>query len=283
MTRTILIYGNCQGEMLEQIGRFLPGLREKVAFKVIPLHIVTRRDWETRYDDAYFADVSVLWNQVESGAPNEHRLALQSHVKPDWQVVNFPPLSLLCLWPFAGNDPRLPSTTGYTYPWPDSIAASLAGEDLPDDALFARYMQITAERMPDLERRLRMDVARWRTTDALADFPIADWVLENFRTRQIFYTSGHLTALPLARLMHELLDRTAILSDAERSRAKVETDFLLRCHRGQDLEVTALHPLVAERMGIEYYEPDARHRWHGHEWNFRDYILKYIRWEPFLD
>lgn len=44
-----------------------------------------------------------------------------------------------------------------------------------------------------------------------------------------------------------------------------------------------MHPLVAERFGLTYYDPDACNRWHGHEWTFREYILKYVRWAPFLD
>ena len=40
--------------------------------------------------------------------------------------------------------------------------------------------------------------------------------------------------------------------------------------------------LVAERLGLTWYDPDQRYRWHGHEWTFRDYLLKYIRWEPYL-
>jgi hypothetical protein len=80
-----------------------------------------------------------------------------------------------------------------------------------------------------------------------------------------------------------LLERTAILSEDEIFRAQRETDFLLRHHVGQDPEVVPLHPLVAERLDIKYYDPAALYRWRGHEWTFREYILKYIRWEPFLD
>ena len=283
MKPSVLLYGNCQAEHVAHIAQYVPTLRDKLTFKVIPLHIVTKQDWESRYDASYFADVKVLWNQVESGPKSEHREMLESRMGDGWQVVNFPPFSMLALWPFAGNEPRLATSTDYRYPWTDSIAASLANQDLPDDELFDRYMQITSQKMPDLERRLRMDVGRWRATDELADIKLADWVLENFRDRQIFYTSGHVTAEPLGRLLKQLIERTGLLTDTEIQRARIETDFLLRHYCAQDLEVTPLHPLVAERLGISYYDPDARYRWHGHEWTFREYILKYIRWEPFLE
>ena len=280
---SILIYGNCQAEAIAHIARFIPSLRDKVRFKIIPLHIVTARDWETRSTAEWFDDVRVLWNQIESGEPTAHRQVLESRIAGDCQIVRFPPYSMLCLWPFSGSDPRIAVDVGYRYPWADSIAASLADEDLPDDALFDKYMEISSARMPDLERRLRMDVARWRVTDGLADIQVADWVLENFRRRELFYTAGHLTALPLGRMLKQLLERTGLLSAAEIFRATVELDFLLSHNKGQDLEIAPLHPLVAERLGIAYYDPDARYRWHGHEWTYREYILKYIRWEPFLE
>lgn len=280
---SILIYGNCQAEAIAHVARFLPSLRDKVRFKIIPFHIVTKQEWQTRYAPEWFADVRALWNQVESGEPTEHRLALQSRLAPDCQVVRFPPYSMLCLWPFAGNDPRVAGAVDYRYPWSDSIAASLADEGLSDDALFDKYIQISSARMPDLERRLRMDVGRWRVTDGLADIQVADWVLNNFRTKELFYTADHLTAWPLGRMLKLLLEQTGLLSGREIFQAQLDADFLLRHYQGQDLEIAPLHPLVAERLGIAYHDPEARYRWHGHEWTYREYILKYIRWEPFLE
>jgi hypothetical protein len=281
---SILLYGNCQSEHLAYLGRFLPSLRDVVNFKVIPLHIVTADDWLGRFGDSFMSDVAVLWDQVETGEPNEHRRAMYERIRPNWQVVKYPPYSMLALWPFAGNEPRLAEIHPYRYPWTDSVAASVARENPSDDSTaFDRYMQITTERMPDLQRRLRMDVGRWRAADEISDIQSTDWVVENFRTRQVFYTAGHLTALPLVRIMKLLLERTGILTAAQIRQANLEIDLLSRYHRGQDLEVVPVHPVVAERFGLSYYDPEARHRWHGHEWTFREYILKYIHWAPFLD
>lgn len=283
MKPSILVYGNCQAEHIMHIGHYLPSLQDTVSFKVIPLHIVTSQDWETRYDDTYFSDVKVLWNQVESGVASAHRLELEKRLPADCQVVKFPPFNMLALWPFTGNDPRLANERECRYPWTDSIAASLAKRTDSDDTLFDAYMQISTEKMPDLNRRLRMDVTRWGAIDALADIKIADWVLENFRRTQLFYTAGHLTAPPLGRLTNELLQRTEMLKPEAIFQAQREVEFLLRDHQGQDLEVVPLHPVVAERLEISYYDQDMKYRWHGHEWSFREYILNYIHWEPYLE
>ena len=59
--------------------------------------------------------------------------------------------------------------------------------------------------MPDLDRRLRLDVARWRAADAIADVQAAVWVERVFRNVNLFYTSGHIAALATEFMMKQLL------------------------------------------------------------------------------
>lgn len=282
VSRSILIYANCQGEELLRTGTFMPSLIGRIGFKWIPLHLITPEDWDAHYDADFMADVAVLWEQVEAGPPSEHRQELHRRLPSGCQVLRFPPYNSLCLWPFAGSDPRL-AVDPARYPWSDSVAAALAMEDLSDDALFDRYMQITTQRMPDLERRLRMDVARWQAADALSDIKSATWVERHFRGMKLFHTAGHLTAAPIAYMLWQLLERTTIVPRGELSRVHDEINTLLRLHDGQDFESVPIHPLVAERLRLRFYDPNARYRWHAHEWTFREYILRYARWAPYLD
>ncbi|HTW69494.1 MAG TPA: WcbI family polysaccharide biosynthesis putative acetyltransferase [Acetobacteraceae bacterium] len=281
MTPCILIYANCQGEELMVTGRFMPILAGRVTFKWIPLHLVASGDWSMRYGPEFMADVTVLWEQVETGPPSAHRQALHRQLPAACQIVRFPPLNALCLWPFAGNDPRLAADPA-RYPWPDSVAASLAAGDQPDEVLFQRYMTITTERMPDLERRLRMDVARWRAVDEESDVRIAGWAERQFREVKLFHAAGHLTAAPIAFLLWQLLERTTILPNQILPAAHAEIDTLLRHHQGQDFESVPIHPLVAERLGLRFYDPNTLYRWHSHEWTLREYILHYIHWAPYI-
>jgi len=281
LARSILIYANCQGEELQQTGCAMPSLAGRLGFKWIPLHLVTGDDWSRRYGQDFMADVAVLWEQVETGPPSEHREELHRRLPGDCQIVRFPPFSALCLWPFAGNDPRLADDPA-RYPWSDSVAASLATEDLPDEALFQRYLAISTERMPDLERRLRLDIARWRASDAASDIRLTAWVEQRFRRIKLFHTAGHVTAAAITFLMRQLLQRTALIPRASLVTLHDEIDMLLRHHEGQDFESVPLHPLVAERLGLQFHDPNALYRWHGHQWSFREYILRYIHWAPYL-
>jgi hypothetical protein len=281
MTHSVLIYANCQGEELLKTGRFMQCMAGRLKFKWIPHHLVTEQDWATKYGRDFMADVVTVWEQVEMGGLSSNRAALHDLIPKNIPIVTFPPFTATCLWPFAGNDPRI-AADPERYPWPDSIAAVLAAENLPDDELFAKYLRVTAERMPDLDRRLRLDIARWKASDAIADVPLADWVEATFRSVNLFYTSGHIAAPAVAFLMKQLLGRTSILTPALARAAIGEVDVLLRRHTGQDFECVPIHPLVAERLNLRFYDPDATYRWHAHAWTFRQYILHYIRWTDYL-
>jgi hypothetical protein len=281
MSHSVLIYANCQGEELYKTGHFMQCMAGRLNFKWIPFHLITERDWPRKYGRDFMADVVTVWEQVETGGLSANRAALHERIPKNIPIVKFPPLSITCLWPFSGNDPRI-ATDPDRYPWPDSIAAVLATEPLSDDQAFEKYMQVTTERMPDLDRRLRLDIARWKAADAIADIPLADWVEKTFRTVNLFYTSGHITAAAVAYLMKQLLSRTSILSPALARAAINEVDILLRYHTGQDFEYVPIHPMVAGRMNLRFYDPNATYRWHAHEWTFREYILHYIRWTNYL-
>jgi hypothetical protein len=158
----------------------------------------------------------------------------------------------------------------------------MTGENPPDDVLFAEYMRLSTEKMPDLERRLRLDATRARAADDLADIKMWDWVEERFRDDKLFHTSTHLTASPFAHLMPRLLALTGDLAPQQIVAAQRDVAFLLRGHHGQDFETVPVHPIVAERLGLTWFDPNAYYNWRGHAWTFREYILKYIRWEPFM-
>lgn len=281
MSHSILIYANCQGEELQKTGRFVQCMAGRLNFKWIPFHLVTERDWARTYGQDFMADVVTVWEQVETGGLSSNRATLHERLPKNVPIVTFPPFSATCLWPFAGNDPRVARDPD-RYPWPDSIAAVLSTEDLPDDELFEKYLRVTAERMPDLDRRLRLDITRWKAADAIADIPLAEWVEKTFQTVSLFHTSGHITAPAVGYLMKQLLNRTTILPPALARAAIGDVDILLRRHTGQNFECVPIHPLVAERLNLRFYDPDATYRWHAHEWTFRQYILHYIRWADYL-
>ncbi len=119
-------------------------------------------------------------------------------------------------------------------------------------------------------------------SDALADVHLADWVEKTFRSVNLFYTSGHIAAPAVTFLMKCLLEQTQILSVKLARVAAAEVDVLQRHHTGQDFECVPIHPVVAERLDLRFFNPNATYRWHAHAWTFRQYILHYIHWTDYL-
>jgi hypothetical protein len=279
MKPAILLHGNCQAGVLTTIAQAIPSLQDHFTFKHVAWYVHEITDWARTYGPEFMSDVRVVWEQVEGGQIAEHRAEMHRRLPADCQVIRFPPLWMTTLWPFMGSDPRRASSSRYI--WSDSIAVQLVKEDLPDEELYAKYMRLSTERMPDLDRRLRLDATRWRTTDELSDIKLADYVLERFRKTRLFYTAGHISAPPLRHILRELINRTELIKPTALE-ATLDLDVLLRHHGGHEYQMVPIHPLVAERLGLEYFDPNERHRYHAHYWTHKEYILNYIRWAPFL-
>jgi hypothetical protein len=98
----------------------------------------------------------------------------------------------------------------------------------------------------------------------------------------LFYTSGHISALAVGYLMKQLLSRTPAVPKSLQRTAAADVDVLMRFHAGQDFESVPIHPLVAERLDLRFYNPNATWRWHHHRWTLRQYILHYIHWDEYI-
>lgn len=279
MTRSILILGNRQGEELAITGNYMQCLTGHLTFKWI--HFLPTNEMERLYGGASFSDVGTVWEQVETGAATPQREWLQARLSRGCPVIRFPSFCGDVLWPFAGEDPRR-AADPERYPWPDAVAAELAGSSLSDDALFDRYMRMTEERMPDLSERLEAAVAQWKALDAVADVPLAPWVEAHIRTTGLFHAPTRVTAPATTYLMKQLLARTAILPPHLMHAAPAEVDLLLRYHAGQDVETVPIHPKVARGLDLTFHDPNGTWRWHRHRWTFRQYMLHYIRWADYI-
>lgn|SRR5690348_12052955 len=280
MKPVIMLYGNCQAGTLTTMARAIRSFQDRFTFKHIAWYVDETIDWAGAYGPDFMSDIRVVWEQADAGPVDQNRAEMRRRLPEGCQIIRFPPLWITTLWPFIGSDPRL--TDSKRYFWTDTIAVQLVGADLSDDELYAQYMRISTERMPDLDRRLRRDLARWRANDEASDIKLADYVLEGFRKTRLFYTAAHVSAVPLHHILRALIDRTEVINPTEGLGASLELNVLLRHHEGDDYEMVPVHPLVAERVGLDYYDPNERHRYYGHRWTHKEYILNYIHWAPYI-
>ncbi len=281
----IVIYSNCQGMDLIRLVRSAPTLAASLDIRLLQFHLIDHGEEVLTPD--LFDNCIYVWEQLGTDYP-QHREQMHALRPPTAKVVTFPSLNMLSLWPFTGGDARIRKEPMYQigrYPWSDVVGAELGANpqfrNLSDAELLKLYFQHTTKKMPDLDRRLAIDVMRWRERDAACDVKLADYLLENFRKIQLFYTfarpSPHCSGMILKQLLAESLADTNQLTTAV-----TELDHLLRFFVGYDMEECPIHPAVAEHFGLEWYKAEAGHRHHAHRLSFNEYMVRYLRFDPYV-
>ena len=283
----VLIYSNCQGEDIYRLASRIECLQERFEFKLILYHALgtSATAWEA-YGDAFMRNVEIVWEQIGPDYAAE-RAEFHARRPAQARVISFPAFSMLSLWPLVGGDQRVRAEPRYPdgrYVQPEFVAAELGTDpDVlagSDDSIFERYMALSAERMPDLDRRLALDMATWRRRDQQSDITVTDYLSASFRDRQLFHALDHLTGEPLGFLLKRLCQRS-FGGQADLDRINGDIDSMLAFYVGADYVQTPVHPLVARHFGLKWYDPEATYRYYANEWTYRDYIVRLVRHAPY--
>ncbi len=284
MTATILLYANCQGDQMHGLTVRVHALRGEFTLQRIFLGSLGEflREHGRADAEALLRSVRVVWEQSSQASPEE-RVALRELVPKAARWIRFPALTCSALWPFGASDTRPGGDE--LYPYSDILAARLwremgGGEgrldDFCDDTIFDRYMTLSARMMPDLNRVLERDLLQWQQRDRDSDIAMAGFLAERLRTQRLFYTAGRGSALPTAEILRRLVSDT-VEDAAARDAAVAELDRLGAGYVGNDSISVPVHPLVAQRLGLSWYEPHARYTWNGHSWDLREWIIRCVR------
>ncbi len=227
--------------------------------------------------DAYFEEVMVGEIAVRQG--------IRSVLPTACQIRTFPTSAMHALWPFQGRDARLvpepPLYNSGRYFEGDPIAASLTDPTMTDDALFDMYMEQTEAAPIDLDGLYAADRGRWEAADRDSDVRLAAFLDAGFRDR-IMFAAPYERGTPIVREVARQLLETPVLRevcDLETALAALDRLTLGWRAEGRALPV---HPRVAWHFGLNWWSPDMRYRWQNNDFTFREHIIRYIRWSPWL-
>ena len=227
--------------------------------------------------DVYFEE-SMVGNR-------ETKRSLRAALSGRCEVRSFQTPYMTSLWPFLGRDDRLapepPIYNGGRYANTDRIAASLAGLEMTDDALFDAYMELTSAAQIDMDALLAADLGRWQAEDSIHDVKLSAFLLGDFRERRLFTTPHERAAAVLKETVLQLLETPTLRHACDPETLRVALDRLTHGWLGSRQELP-VHPRVAEHFGLRWWAPDLRYRMLGNQFTFRDYIVRYIRWSPWL-
>ena len=280
----LLVYANCQGDEMHALASRLGHLAalyevERVFLGTLPEFVTQHGDAAAR---ARLGRVRMVWEQ-SSQAYQEERGQIRALIPRDARWLRFPALTCSALFPFSLSDNRPRGAA--LFPYSDMLAARLwremGGPDgrlaaVSDDAIFDRYMALSTKMMPGLDRLLERDMLQWQQRDRDSDIPMAPFLSEHLRTQQLFYTTGRGSWIPTADMLRRLVGESC--DDPElRRHAVAEGERLSRDYVGNDALSVPVHPMVAERLALSWYDPRSLHAWGGYRFDFRDWIIRCVR------
>ena len=256
-------------------------LAEHVEIKYIFIHSLEEpgQGWDT-YPENYMAGVTWVWEQVSEAFPAV-RAEFNRRLPTGVQRIRFPAFTAGMIWPFAAPDRRASKRQLYLYG--DAIAARLgsrlAGQNLSDTEIFDQYMELSCQRMRAVERYRELEFDAWQRRDIASDISIFDFLTENIERLQLFVEPGRVTEHLVRYTLRKLIEATFNPSHDYIS----ALERLLQFYVGYDNISLPIHPLVAERLKLNWFEPDATYRWFAHDWTFMDWIVRCVRLSPYVE
>lgn len=279
--RTVVIYGNCQAPYLAQMLAALDDLNDDYRFVVVNSYTFPGEPQARPLPDDCLRDVALLLHQHEDRTENPAWQALRDRLPAGCPVIRFPSFLLPSLWPFECPEPRGKAEPGYLwgrYPMGDMIGLQIAQAGLTGPLAVAAYLDLSVRKMPDLRVRLARDVDRMRHHDSRCDVGLSDYVESAFRREHLFWTNGHMSAAAVAELTRRvaMAARPVLGGTAERLQACLDSAMAFEGMGGLQLPI---HPIVAETLGLRFWQSDMTYRWYSQNWTFYEYIERYIGYD----
>lgn len=272
--RTLIVYGNCQAEAIGHILTKLPRLTERFEVAYLRSFHDHSGKWQ-ELDESTVAGCSLLLHQRGPRA-----FPYRAHLPEGSRVITFPSLDCMFLWPFHCENPyNRPEPPEYPFgrlAYGDRVILDCLEKGMPPDDVIAFYLNSWDEYAPELDRFFELESARLDARDRYCEVKIGNFVLNEFRNRQLFWTVNH----PRKALIYELVARLlqAGLPDAEGMAAE-QVSALADIHFGTDplgeLHIP-VHPSVAQHFRLRWYSADERYGFSNNRVAYTEYFRSMI-------
>ncbi|WP_417582449.1 WcbI family polysaccharide biosynthesis putative acetyltransferase [Nitrincola sp.] len=282
-SKLIIIYGNCQtvplAMQLAAADTVAPENRAYVCVlnhalpgKLIALPSAEQLSRCILYLEQYDSAVSAL----------PVRDMLRQKIPRNCPRLVFPTFMMFCFWPFECTDPRNapePNFPWGRYPHGDSLALELVSRGLKGEEAINTYMDISLQRMPDLQLSLQRDIARIARHDQASDVHIGDYVIANFRRKHLFLTTGHVCNDALHELGRRLYQKVSPILGSILEEGLDRIEKAIATYTGMSSFQMPIHPYIARELGLEFYDEQLQFNWFGNAWSFQQFIGRYIAYD----
>jgi hypothetical protein len=248
---TLLLYGNCQADALSVI--FRSDALVTATFTVA--HVPSFDDRSPgRVDVApgVIASTAVLFEQNDPN-PFPHRNLLPSSCV----TVIFPSIDLNLLWPMQCaneyNEPPSPEYPWGRFPYGDRVIIDCVKRGLSVRETLEYYEASFTEHLMNLDRFERHERSRLLARDEKCDVTMGSFIMDRFRSENLFWAVNHPTMRPLRELCTRLVAKVTPFSSAF---ADVELDKTIALLPPQgplgDFRIP-IHPHIARHLGLEWF------------------------------
>lgn len=264
--KRLLIFGNCQGSLLAEALRNHPGFARHFTIKHHYMELPPNLHEQGRRDLAE-SDMLLIQDIREW-----ERYPLRAEVPSDLPSLRYPCVRFASPWPFdAFNGPDDKVARNRDYPnfeftYFDGLLGRLRREIPDPEARFRAYQSLEVDRIVDVTRLHHFEQARLEDMDRRFEGGIGAYILERYKTKQVFYTTAHPNGQILKTLVQTMSKELGV---SLRFWLPGSLNSLRR------LQVP-IHPLIAARLGIKWAHADRRYLVKGEWISWEDYVRRYI-------
>lgn len=285
-TRSILVSALAQGYPIFQLLAAIPSLAPHYRFEFHDNAAIA--EFFAGIDDQRRNTIAGVIEQTTPFYPGLDRAVANGQ----WFWFTFPHIRIDGYFPFAGPDPR---STGNDpvyplgrFPFSDRIAAATAaavaeaGRPVTDDELFDLYMRATEAELPAVADALLMDFRRIIDHDVRTHVKLLDYVYTTHKTSRLVHSPEGLSGTIIGKLATDLLEAMLPHLTANADACRAELRHLLTGYEGDATIQTPIHPEIAKIHGLSWVTPETTYRIGCNEWTFKQAMIAYLRWSPWL-
>lgn len=264
--KRLLVFGNCQGSLLAEALRNHSGFARYFSIKhhymELPpnLHEQGRRDL-AESDMLLIQDIRE-WDHYP----------LRADVPADLPTLRYPCVRFASPWPFDafnGPDDRMARNRDHPnleFTYFDGLLGRLRREIPDQEQRFQAYRSLDVERVIDVTRLHRFEQSRLEEMDRRFEGGIGAYILDRFRTKQVFYTTAH----PNGQIL-----KTLVQTAAEELGVSLRFWWPGSLNSLRRLQIP-IHPAIAARLGIRWADAERKYLVKGEWIRWEDYVRRYI-------
>ncbi len=262
----IVIFGNCQAGLIAEALNSHSGFARRFSLKHHFINLAANLQEQAR------RDLESCQMMLVQDIGEWQTYPLRDHVRSDMPILRFPCVRFASLWPFdAFNGPddshaRDQDGPNFEFTYFDGLLARLR-QEIPDhEQRFAAYRSLEIPGVINVKRLHAFEEKRLQGMDRAYPGEIGAYILDNFRKRQVFYTTAHPNGKILKMLMRQIAGELGVRQSFWFSG---ELDSLRR------LQIP-VHPKVADALQVKWAQGDRRYLVRGEWVSWEDYVRKYI-------